>query len=76
MHVGDELTKDDFSGSKWLVMRYGIFNLEVIQEAIRIAKQECLFVSLDLASFEKDPQFFLLTKYQQLLERDLHTNPF
>ncbi|KAK8580008.1 hypothetical protein V6N13_143149 [Hibiscus sabdariffa] len=101
---GDELTKDDFSGSKvtdercslgfsfirlpdyfghyfpmsyaeyalfivlgswfcfrldgvylslqWLVMRYGIFNLEVIQAAIRIAKQEFLFVSLDLASFE------------------------
>ncbi|KAK8691997.1 hypothetical protein V6N13_075482 [Hibiscus sabdariffa] len=37
---------------QWLVMRYGIFNLEVIQAAIRIAKQECLFVSLDLASFE------------------------
>ncbi|GMI83115.1 hypothetical protein like AT1G19600 [Hibiscus trionum] len=49
---GDELTKDDFSGSKWLVMRYGIFNLEVIQAAIRIAKQEGLCVSLDLASFE------------------------
>ncbi|KAK8475039.1 hypothetical protein V6N12_008227 [Hibiscus sabdariffa] len=43
---------DDFSGSKWLVMRYGIFNLEVIQAAITIAKQEGLFVSLDLASFE------------------------
>ncbi|KAL4281495.1 hypothetical protein GQ457_03G030490 [Hibiscus cannabinus] len=49
---GDELSKEDFSGSKWLVMRYGIFNLEVIQAAIRIAKQECLLVSLDLASFE------------------------
>ncbi|XP_022763886.1 uncharacterized protein LOC111309174 [Durio zibethinus] len=49
---GDELTKEDFSGSKWLVMRYGIFNLEVIQAAIRIAKQEGLSVSLDLASFE------------------------
>ncbi|KAK9023792.1 hypothetical protein V6N11_003990 [Hibiscus sabdariffa] len=37
---------------EWLVMRYGIFNLEVIQAAITIAKQEGLFVSLDLASFE------------------------
>ncbi|XWS25789.1 hypothetical protein CRYUN_Cryun27aG0097600 [Craigia yunnanensis] len=49
---GDELTREDFSGSKWLVMRYGIFNLEVIQAAIRIAKQEGVSVSLDLASFE------------------------
>ncbi|KAB2030979.1 hypothetical protein ERO13_D05G260400v2 [Gossypium hirsutum] len=49
---GDELTKDDFSGSKWLVMRYGIFNLEVTQAAIRFAKQEGLSVSIDLASFE------------------------
>ncbi|KAK4770557.1 hypothetical protein SAY87_031089 [Trapa incisa] len=48
----DELTKEDFKGAKWLVMRYGVFNLEVIQAAIKIAKQEGLFVSLDLASFE------------------------
>ncbi|XP_034919761.1 uncharacterized protein [Populus alba] len=48
----DELTKEDFKGSKWLVLRYAIFNLEVIQAAIRTAKQEGLFVSLDLASFE------------------------
>ncbi|XP_022769008.1 uncharacterized protein LOC111312732 isoform X2 [Durio zibethinus] len=48
----DELTNEDFSGSKWLVMRYGILNLEVIQAAIGIAKQEGLSVSLDLASFE------------------------
>ncbi|XP_024451205.1 uncharacterized protein LOC7479735 isoform X2 [Populus trichocarpa] len=48
----DELTKEDFKGSKWLVLRYAIFNLEVIQAAIRNAKQEGLFVSLDLASFE------------------------
>ncbi|CAN0872515.1 Uncharacterized sugar kinase YdjH [Linum grandiflorum] len=33
-------------------MRYSIFNLEIIQAAIRFAKQERLFVSLDLASFE------------------------
>ncbi|XVE94684.1 hypothetical protein REPUB_Repub02eG0030200 [Reevesia pubescens] len=49
---GGELTKEDFSSSKWLVMRYGIFNLEVIQAAIRIAKLEGVSVSLDLASFE------------------------
>ncbi|BBG94902.1 pfkB-like carbohydrate kinase family protein [Prunus dulcis] len=36
----------------WLLLRYGIINLEVIQAAIRIAKQEGLFVSMDLASFE------------------------
>ncbi|KAJ6412129.1 hypothetical protein OIU84_005231 [Salix udensis] len=47
-----ELTKEDFKGSKWLVLRYAIFNLDVIQAAIRIAKQEDLLVSLDLASFE------------------------
>ncbi|PON54951.1 Carbohydrate kinase [Parasponia andersonii] len=48
----DELTREDFKGCKWLLLRYSIFNLEVIQAAIRIAKQEGLFVSLDLASFE------------------------
>ncbi|CAK7346346.1 unnamed protein product [Dovyalis caffra] len=47
-----ELTKEDFKGSKWLVLRYAISNLEVIQAAIQIAKQEGLLVSLDLASFE------------------------
>ncbi|KAG6626858.1 fructoselysine 6-kinase-like [Carya illinoinensis] len=48
----DDLTREDFKGSKWLSLRYAIFNLEVIQAAIKIAKQEGLFVSLDLASFE------------------------
>ncbi|KAG8632440.1 uncharacterized sugar kinase slr0537 [Manihot esculenta] len=48
----DELTKEDFKGSKWVVMRYGIFNIEVTQAAIKIAKQEGVYVSLDLASFE------------------------
>ncbi|KAF3974962.1 hypothetical protein ACB098_01G050100 [Castanea mollissima] len=48
----DDLTRDDFKGSKWLLLRYGIFNVEVIQAAIKIAKQEGLFVSMDLASFE------------------------
>ncbi|KAH1161824.1 hypothetical protein GYH30_000621 [Glycine max] len=48
----EELTKEDFKGSKWLVLRYAILNLEVIQAAILLAKQEGLLVSLDLASFE------------------------
>lgn len=33
-------------------MRYAIINIEVIKSAIKIAKQEGVFVSLDLASFE------------------------
>ncbi|XVF63825.1 hypothetical protein PTKIN_Ptkin09bG0117600 [Pterospermum kingtungense] len=64
---GDELTREDFTGSKWLVMRYGIFNLEVIQAAIRIAKQEGVSVSLDLASFEMVRNFRV--PLLQLLER-------
>ncbi|OIW15619.1 hypothetical protein TanjilG_08195 [Lupinus angustifolius] len=48
----EELTKEDFKGSKLLVLRYAILNLEVIQAAILLAKQEGLLVSLDLASFE------------------------
>ncbi|RVW15815.1 Zinc finger BED domain-containing protein RICESLEEPER 2 [Vitis vinifera] len=48
----EELTKEDFKGVKWLVMRYGIYNLEVIHAAIQMAKEEGVFVSLDLASFE------------------------
>ncbi|RZB67878.1 uncharacterized protein LOC114384214 isoform X1 [Glycine soja] len=48
----EELTKEDFKGSKWLVLRYAILNLEVIKAAILLAKQEGLLVSLDLASFE------------------------
>lgn len=55
----DELITEDFKGSKWLVMRYGIINLEVIQAAIRFAKQEGVFVSLDLASFEMVRNFKL-----------------
>jgi len=46
------LTREDFKGSKWLLLRYAKFNLEVIQAAIKIARQEGLFVSMDLASFE------------------------
>ncbi|KAL5558012.1 hypothetical protein UlMin_034223 [Ulmus minor] len=61
----DELAREDFKGSKWLLLRYSIFNLEVIQAAIRMAKQEGLNVSLDLASFEmvrnfKEPLLQLL----------------
>jgi len=37
---------------QWLLLRYGIINIEVIQAAIQVAKQEGLLVSLDLASFE------------------------
>ncbi|KAK1363555.1 PfkB domain-containing protein [Heracleum sosnowskyi] len=48
----DDLRGDYFRGSKWLVLRYGILNLELIHAAVRIAKQEQVFVSLDLASFE------------------------
>ncbi|KAG6585583.1 hypothetical protein SDJN02_17183, partial [Cucurbita argyrosperma subsp. argyrosperma] len=48
----NELTRDDFKGAKWLVMRYSIFNMEVIEAAVKMAKQEKVFVSLDLASFE------------------------
>nr|GMC54203.1 adenosine kinase [Ipomoea batatas] len=53
----DELNREDFKGSKWLVMRYAILNLDVIDAAIRIAKQEGLNVSLDLASFEMVRKF-------------------
>lgn len=42
----------DMSFLQWLLLRYGIINLEVIQKAIQIAKEEGLLVSLDLASFE------------------------
>ncbi|XP_058092040.1 uncharacterized protein LOC131237948 [Magnolia sinica] len=48
----NELLREDFKGSKWLALRYGFYNLELIRTAVRIAKQEGLFVSMDLASFE------------------------
>lgn len=63
---GDDLTTSDVRGSKWLVMRYGIFNMEVIQAAIKFAKQEGVSVSLDLASFEMVRKFRL--PLLQLLE--------
>lgn len=62
----DELTREDFKGSKWLLLRYSIYNLEVIHAAIRIAKQEGLSISLDLASFEMVRKFRL--PLLQLLE--------
>ncbi|XP_040998864.1 fructokinase-like [Juglans microcarpa x Juglans regia] len=67
----DDLTREDFKGSRpfflqWLSLRYAIFNLEVIREAIKIAKQEGLFLSLDLASFEMVRNFKL--PLLQLLE--------
>lgn len=55
----DELKREDFKGSKWLVLRYAILNVEVIKAAIKIAKEEGLFVSLDLASFEMVRKFKL-----------------
>ncbi|KAI4316833.1 hypothetical protein L6164_024773 [Bauhinia variegata] len=55
----EELTREDFKGSKWLVVRYAILNLEVIQVAIHLAKEEGLLVSLDLASFEMVRNFKL-----------------
>nr|GEV81170.1 uncharacterized sugar kinase slr0537-like [Tanacetum cinerariifolium] len=54
---GCELKREDFKGSKWLVVRYSIYNLEVINAAIKIAKQEGLLISLDLASFEMVRKF-------------------
>ncbi|KAL7207653.1 hypothetical protein ACSBR1_029574 [Camellia fascicularis] len=62
----DALMREDFRGSKWLVLRYAISNLEIIHAAIRIAKQEGVLVSLDLASFEMVRKFRL--QLLQLLE--------
>ncbi|ONK81259.1 uncharacterized protein A4U43_C01F27100 [Asparagus officinalis] len=55
----NELSREDFKGSKWLVLRYSFFNMEQINTAIRIAKQEGLSISLDLASFEMVRDFRL-----------------
>ncbi|EPS57383.1 hypothetical protein M569_17435, partial [Genlisea aurea] len=52
-----DLTSADLKGSKWLVMRYAILNMDVIQTAIKLAKQEGVLVSLDLASFEMVRKF-------------------
>ncbi|XAR61742.1 6-phosphofructokinase [Bertholletia excelsa] len=62
----NELSREDFKGSKWLVIRYAIANLEIIQAAIQIAKDEGVRISLDLASFEMVRKFRL--PLLQLLE--------
>ncbi|XP_026449655.1 uncharacterized protein LOC113349830 isoform X3 [Papaver somniferum] len=38
--------------AQWLVLRYAFHNLEVTRRAIKIAKEEGVSVSVDLASFE------------------------
>ncbi|KAJ3694318.1 hypothetical protein LUZ60_009798 [Juncus effusus] len=48
----NEFRREDFKGSKWLVVRYAHQNLEIIKAAIKIAKQEDVCISMDLASFE------------------------
>ncbi|KAK3224334.1 hypothetical protein Dsin_011359 [Dipteronia sinensis] len=48
----EELNREDFKGSKWLVVRFGIYSLEITKAAIKIAKQEGVSVSMDLASFQ------------------------
>lgn len=67
---------------QWLVMRYSIFNLEIIQAAVKMAKQERVFVSLDLASFEvhslttSDLSFVLMMKllycFKEVLKSSSH----
>lgn len=51
----DELSKEDFAGSKWLVLRYDVLNLEIIKTAIGFAKHEGLSVYLILACFKMAP---------------------
>ncbi|GAB4847453.1 hypothetical protein Ancab_026510 [Ancistrocladus abbreviatus] len=48
----DEFIGENFKGSKWLLLRFGTFNLELTHAAIKKAKQDRVLVSLDLASFE------------------------
>lgn len=48
----NDLKREDIRGSKWLVLRYAFHNLEVTRRAIKIAKEEGVSVSVDLASFE------------------------
>ncbi|KAL3505313.1 hypothetical protein ACH5RR_035154 [Cinchona calisaya] len=62
----NEITQQDFKGSKWLVVRYAISNLDIIHAAVLIAKEEGLSISLDLASFEMVRKFRL--PLLQLLE--------
>ncbi|XP_071693865.1 uncharacterized protein [Rutidosis leptorrhynchoides] len=55
--LAGELKREDFKGSKWLVVRYSIYNLDIINAAIKMAKQEGVLISLDLASFEMVRKF-------------------
>ncbi|RWR82426.1 hypothetical protein CKAN_01114300 [Cinnamomum micranthum f. kanehirae] len=55
----DELSNEDFRGSKWLAVRYSFNNLDLINAAIGFAKKEGVFVSIDLASFEMVRDFRL-----------------
>lgn len=52
MEICSDNVVDSLSLVQWLVVRYAALDLQLIQAAIRIAKQEGLSVSLDLASFE------------------------
>ncbi|KAL6331824.1 hypothetical protein AAG906_020168 [Vitis piasezkii] len=70
----EELTKEDFKGVKWLVMRYGIYNLEVIHAAIQMAKEEGVFVSLDLAR-DIDLCFANEDETRELLRDDENASP-
>ncbi|KAL4365950.1 hypothetical protein AHAS_Ahas07G0157300 [Arachis hypogaea] len=57
--VGSFIRSCGYGQHLWLVLRYAILNLELIQAAISLAKQEGLLVSLDLASFEMVRKFKL-----------------
>ncbi|KAL2493896.1 pfkB-like carbohydrate kinase family protein [Forsythia ovata] len=61
----NELTREDFKGSKWLVLRYGAFYTKSLRLCELILQG--VFVSLDLASFEMVRKFRL--PLLQFLER-------
>lgn len=54
-----------FYSLQWLVLRFAIIAFDLIKEAIQIAKQEGVFVSLDLASFEVLIFLFFCIPYQE-----------
>ncbi|KAL2521073.1 pfkB-like carbohydrate kinase family protein [Forsythia ovata] len=60
----NELTREDFKGSKWLVLRYGVQNLQVIHAAIMFAKSPLLQLlesgSIDLCFANEDEATELL----------------
>ncbi|PKA56721.1 Adenosine kinase [Apostasia shenzhenica] len=61
-----ELKREEFVGSKWLVIRYAYFNMDILNTAINVAQLEGVSVSMDLASFEMvrdyKPQLISLLK--------------